>query len=184
MFINWYKLAKVAKHHYSWVYINLPKDISEKLIEFGKQIDPEDLFENEGDNGLELDPHITVKYGLLTDDYSKVKECLSDPKGGKVYMGKSSIFEGKEYDVVKISVESDALRKLHEKLNKLPHEDKHIEYRPHATIAYVKSGRGKKYDGKFNMDQEFNVKSAYFDDKKRDHKIRLGGSWFAIYKTS
>lgn len=174
------KTAKKAEHHYSWVYINLPKDIQEKLIEFGEEIDLDDLYVKEAEDGLELDPHATVKYGLLTEDVKDIKRCLDGLKGGKVYMGKSSIFTGDKYDVVKITVESEALENLHNNLNKLPHEDKHMEYQPHATIAYVKSGRGEKYDGKFNIGETFKFAEAFFGNNKRDFKIKLASNKLTI----
>jgi len=180
---NWYKIANSAKHSYSWVYIDLPEDVVKKLVAFGKQIDPEDLFEEEGDNGLELDPHITVKYGLLTEDNKDVKKCLEGSKGGKVHMGKSSLFEGKSYDVVKISVESEALNVLHDKLNRLPHEDKHMDYCPHATIAYVKSGMGKKYDGKFDLNANFSFKEAYFDNRSKDFTHKFSSNCFNLLRS-
>lgn len=176
--MNWYKTAKDVKgHSYSWVYVDLPKEISSKIIELGKEIDSNDLFVKEADGGLETDPHVTVKYGLLTEDISDVRDCLEKAKGGKVYLGKSSVFECDEYDVVKVSVESEALDILHTKLNCLPHEDKHIEYKPHATIAYVKAGKGKKYDGKFVVGKEFKIVECYFGNNKKDYTVKLGNTF-------
>lgn len=172
--MNWYKISKEVKgHKYSWVYIDLPKDIQAKMLELGKQIDPEDLYEDEADGGIETEPHVTVKYGLTIEDFGLIKECLDEAKGGKVYLGKSSIFEKDEYDVVKIDVESETLDKLHEKLNKLPHNDKYMDYHPHATIAYVKPGKGKKYIGKLVVHDSFKIRECFFGNSKKDYKIKL-----------
>lgn len=172
--MNWYKLAKeVQGHKYSWVYIDLPKNIASAMMELGKQIDKDDLFDGEADGGLETEPHVTVKYGLLTEDSKEVKECLNGARGGEVYLAASSIFEAEKYDVVKIAVESKALDELHEKLNRLPHEDKHMEYQPHATIAYVKSGRGKKYICKLKINKSFKIKECYFGNNKKDYTLKL-----------
>jgi len=52
-------------------------------------------------------------------------------------------------DVVKVDVESEDLRRLNQKIaNALPNTETHPGYKPHATIAYVKAGLGKKYAGK------------------------------------
>ncbi len=41
-------------------------------------------------------------------------------------------------------------------------------------IAYVKSGTGKKYDGKFKIDEKFDFDCVYFGDiDKKDHKVKL-----------
>lgn len=171
--LNWYKTAKQVEHSYSWVYIELPKDICDAMKEFSKEIDPDDLFEGEGDGGLETDFHVTVKYGLLTEDVKDIKECLDGLKGGKVHLGSSSIFEGEKYDVVKITVESESLNKLHENLNSLPHEDKHMEYHAHATIAYVKKGKGKKYKSKFKLNKGFKFDKVFFGNNEKDFGIKL-----------
>ena len=169
-----YKIAKEVSNEYTWVYINLPKDVQKLLLEFGKQIDPEDLFTKEAENGLETEPHVTVKYGLLTNDVKDIKGCLKDEKGGKCNIAKSSFFETDEYDVVKATVNSEDLLRVHNRLNELPHEDKYPDYNAHATIAYVKKGQGKKYDGKFKIDKEFKFGEVFFGDRdKKDHKVAL-----------
>ncbi len=171
------KIFKIAKrvngHSYSWVYINLPKDVQKTILALGKEIDPEDLFAGEAENGLEKDPHITVKYGLTIDDQKAVRECLEGEKGGNVTIGKSSIFECDEYDVVKLTVTSKTLERLHTQLNCLPHNDKHPEYKPHATIAYVKKGMGKKYDNKFSVNVTFEISECYFGNNERNFKVKL-----------
>ena len=177
--------ANSAVHNYSWVFVDLPKDAQQIMLPFTKDIDKEDLYIKEGDAGIEKDPHITVKYGLETDDLKMVKEQIAKEKGGKIYLGKSTIFEGDEYDVVKIDVESEALSRLHEKLNTLPHADKHAEYHAHATIAYVKSGKGKKYLGKFKVDKSFKFDEVFFGDRdSKNHSINLKSNinWYGLYK--
>lgn len=169
-----FKIAKEVSNDYSWVFIKLSSEIKSLLPDIWKQFDEDDLFKGEADDGIEKDPHVTVKYGLFTNDVKDIKECLKDGKGGKVRLGSSSIFECEDYDVVKITVTSDALNKLHERLNTLPHEDKFMDYKAHATLAYVKSGCGKKYDGMFKINKNFDIDCVYFGDlDKKDHKIKL-----------
>lgn len=180
--MNWYKTAKKVDHSYSWVFVNIPKDIKKQMIDFGKEIDKDDLYVKEAEDGLEKEPHITVKYGLLTEEAKDPKDCIKGLSGGKVYLGSSSIFECDEYDVVKVTVESKALENIHNELNKLPHEDKHMEYEAHATIAYVKKGCGKKYDRKFKLNKEFSFKEVFFGNNEKDYKISLGSYVFNLSK--
>ena len=170
------KTSKTVSGNYSWCYIELPKHISKKILDFGKQIDKEDLYEEEAENGLEKDCHITLKYGLLTEKVKDIKDIVRKEKGGRVYVSKSSIFETDNYDVVKMSVESDDLQRLHSKINNLPHEESYPEYIPHCTIAYVKKGCGKKYDGKFELNKGFRFSEIFFGNKdKRNYRIILNG---------
>lgn len=173
---------KVKGHKYTWVYINLPKEIEEMMVAFGKEIDETDLFKEEADGGLETQFHITLKYGLETENPKDPKGRLKEEKGGEYYLGESSIFEAEKYDVVKIEVESEDLKRLHDRLNELPHDDKHPDYHAHATIAYVKSGTGKKYVGKFKINKSFKFKEVYFGNNKRNYKIKLSNAinWFRL----
>ena len=169
-----FKIAKDTGHEHSWVFVDLPKDIIDLMLQFGEQIDPEDLYEKEAENGLEKEPHITVKYGLTTNDVADVKDRLEKEKGGSGHIGSSSIFEVDEYDVVKVTVESEDLLRIHTKLNELPHEDSHPDYQAHATLAYVKSGTGKKYKGKFHINKDFKFNEVFFGDLKgKNHKVKL-----------
>ena len=155
----------MSKSEPGWAYIRLPESISEKIFSFCKMIDKDDIYDPI-DHGLEDNPHITLKYGLIVDHSSLVKECLSGKSGGVARLGVSSIFETEKYDVVKISASGSVLHSLHGHLNKLPHDDSHMIFKPHATIAYVKNGCGKKYVGKFSIDSEFSFDTIWF--KKQD----------------
>lgn len=132
--------------------LNLIKQIQES-------IDPEDLAEK----GLEDEPHITVKYGLHSNDPNQVQQAINDwqlQRGHKpirVKLGKLSIFPadenksqrgGSSYDVLKIDVNSPDLYSLNRFLGqKLDHTDTFPKYIPHITIGYLLPGLGKKYSG-------------------------------------
>lgn len=98
-------------------------------------------------DGREKEPHITVRYGLHTDNGERVGDVLTHRKPVTVRVGNVSIFPGEEYDVVKLSVESSELHALHRQLAELEHTDTFPDYKPHITLAYVKPGAGAKYDG-------------------------------------
>jgi hypothetical protein len=126
------------------------------------KIDPADL----GEDGKEGHPHITAKYGLITTDTEEVREVVSGTRGGKVRMGKTSLFEKEDCDVLKVSITGHALHALWKALSTLDNEDKFDEYKPHATLAYLKPGMGKKYSGLDTIDGlEFTFDSFMFEDK-------------------
>lgn len=162
---------------YGWAWIKLPEKVSNKMISFGKEIPKEELHEN----GRENQPHITLKYGLKTDDYSLIRDCLKNKSGGKAHLGVSSVFENHEYDVVKVSCAGSSLHRLHKLLNQLPHDDSFMIYKPHATIAYVKSGFGKKYAGEFLIDEEFEFDTVWY---KKPEGIRSVPIRLSTYKES
>ena len=173
-----------GKNTCNWVWLDLPAEIRSKVLEFGEKIDKEDLCKSEADNGLESDPHITVKYGLLTDNTGEIRDCLSGEKGGTVRLCTSTIFETDEYDVVKITVDSDDLFRIHEALNRLPHEDEHPDYNAHVTVGYVKKGKGKKYKGKFRISDSFRFKEVSFGRERKTGAVNISlssssrGNWY------
>lgn len=154
---NWYKAAKDEERDYSWIHIPVPKSIAAKTVGFSKLIPEEDLYTEtskegkviHGDDwkyGVEEDPHITVKWGILTKDIDEIRELLKDEVGGEVSLVKVDMFENDDYDVLKITVESKALRKINKIISdNLETHDTFSTYNPHITLAYLKVGKGKEY---------------------------------------
>lgn len=138
----------------SWVYIQIPKEFEKIIKYYQSSIDEDDLYfeeENSNENreyGIEKNLHITVKYGILTDNEKKVKNIIDKYNEGekKVKIEKISIFKNEKYDVLKISCKSKYLKKIHDELSALENDDKHLEYEAHITLAYLKPGMGKKYE--------------------------------------
>lgn len=167
-------------HTYSSTQIQAPKELADKVLEFSAKIPEEDLYVEDGDYGRETDIHVTIKYGLVTDSPTAIHTALEEYGGKeiKVKLGKTSLFEAKgdtKFDVLKITVESEELVELHELLSKLENGDKHPTYKPHMTIAYLKAGLGKKYDGRTEFEGEtFIAKDFWFKGKTgTDKKIDL-----------
>jgi 2'-5' RNA ligase len=113
-------------------------------------IEKEDLFE--GDSyGLETESHVTALYGIYDSiDMEDVKSAIKEFSFDKNYLELKNItlFEKENYDVVKFDIEDkqDILNSFHSFLKEtFPNSDTYPEYHPHATIAYVKKGRGVKY---------------------------------------
>lgn len=139
------------KREFSSTQLQLPKSVAKKVTALAESIPDEDL----DDDGRETDPHVTVKYGLHTNDAGKVRRVLFKEPPVTVKLGNTSFFSASESgdaDVVKVDVESDDLRRLNRKIAKaLEHSDTHTTYKPHVTVAYVKPGKGKDYEGRSDL---------------------------------
>jgi 2'-5' RNA ligase len=146
---------------YSSTQVNLPGDMSDYARAFAAKIPDGDLAED----GRETEPHITVRWGLHTDDHDKVAKVITGHGPIKARVKTVSIFpakKGQPHDVVKADVESRGLHTLHHKIGKtLDNTKTHKIYRPHITLAYVKAGTGKKYAGR--VVPKLSGKSINFD---------------------
>jgi 2'-5' RNA ligase len=160
---------------------NLTGALKRQVLRLGEQIDPRDL----DAKGLEDEPHITVKYGLLTDDPREVKALLAGANPVQVRFGSLSVFEHNggdsydQHDVLKITVDSDSLISLHNLLeSNLDHTTTFPDYVPHVTIGYLKPGRGAKYAEELQNnleDQTATFDRLVFSDTSRNHSyLRLG----------
>lgn len=140
-------LKAAAAHKFSTTQVQLPSALADNLIALGKSIPGFDLCEEEG--GREEDAHITVKYGLHTNDAADIRKVLATYVGPiRITLGKTAIFEGDGYDVLYVEVKSQDLYELNARLaDKLEATDTYPAYRPHATVAYLKKGSGVKYVG-------------------------------------
>ena len=133
-----------AEHKFSSTQAPLPKDVADEIKAFAERIPDKDLAED----GREDEPHITLKYGLHGWDPKFAQEALAGEGPIKVKFGKVSLFENPDFDVVKVDVDSPDLHRLNEKISESqPNTETFREYKPHATIAYVRKGRGAKYVG-------------------------------------
>lgn len=167
------KAQQEVKYDYSSTQFNLPKDITQKILEWSvENIPNEDLYDDETNRyGRELESHVTVLYGILTNDSSELEELLKGEKPVKIKFGETRHFNTKTGDAVNIEIESKDLEELHKKLSAIKHETLQDEYRPHVTIAYVKDGLGKKYSGKDILNSlEVKLDSLKFSPKEGDPK--------------
>jgi hypothetical protein len=91
-----------------------------------------------------------------------------------------------ESDVLKIDVHSEDLHRLNTLLKSLPYTDTHPTYQPHVTLAYVKPGRGKYYEGISTfVGREFTVDSLVFTDRdEKEMVIRLMPEMLAEFDES
>lgn len=133
----------VEEYDFSSTQVKLPVCIADIIKQFASKIPDEELAED----GRELNPHITIKYGIHSTN-PKVVTSLELPCSITVTLGKTSVFELENSDVLKIDVISDDLHKLNDLISSnVKVTNTFPDYIPHATIAYLKPGLGKKYAG-------------------------------------
>lgn len=135
-------------HEHSSTQVQLPAPVATQVRDFAAKIPDDQLAED----GRETDPHVTVKYGLHTEDPEQVRALLKDQGPITVRLGKTSLFKKDDADVLKVDVDSPELHALNAKIAALPNSDSHPEYKPHATIAYLKPGQGKQYAGDSSLE--------------------------------
>lgn len=139
----------LLEDHYknSTTQINIPENIAGHMLEWGKlNIPEEDLyFDEKGGCGREKEPHITVKYGVpMATPSEELRAIVHSFRPFSVQLGGVSLFENELFDVVKLDVISDQLHEMNRQISEaFPVESKFKDYIPHATIAYVKKGRGR-----------------------------------------
>lgn len=170
-------LSDLPRVKYASTQFDLPRDLAEKVSDMAAELRDSDL----ADDGREKRPHLTIKYGLHTADPDEVRKVVEGFGPVTVTLGKTSLFEGEDADVVKIDVESSKLRELNRLLGELPHTDTHAGYNPHVTLGYVKTGRGQKYTGDDTLDgEEVTFTEVVFSDReKKETKISLTGDFKA-----
>lgn len=168
-------LLEKTEHEFSSTQVNLPAAVAKRVRAWGKEFVPDSaLFPGEG---REDEVHVTVLFGLHGNDVSEVREVLRGVGPVKLRLGKSSIFEGGEFDVVKLGVVSADLVRLNKLLRDgCEHTLTHPKYVPHCTVAYVKKGLGKRFVGDGSFDGVVvTVGEVLFSDKSRTKSaIRLG----------
>lgn len=108
----------------------------------------EDVYNTETNSyGLEYEPHVTLLFGI--HDYvnsDQFKKLLVPIRHIKCKAHKISIFENKDFDVVKFDIEGNYLHKINQDLrNNIDYTTSYPEYHPHMTIGYVNPGAGRKY---------------------------------------
>lgn len=166
------KVAKTGvKYDYSCTKVNLPDALSESIMKWGRDNVPNNKLYVEGDNskGREDDIHITVLYGIVDENPVKTAEVIGKVKPFEVRLGLINAFKDKkEYDVLKIEIESGDLEKLHYDLaKKIKNENSFPTYNPHVTVAYIKKNSMDRFIGDETFKgKTFKVNHIVFSDGK------------------
>lgn len=143
-------------------------------------IDNDDL----AGDGKNIDkPHVTLRYGLQGDDTKGVKDYLAKQPPFEAKLGKTASFPPSAHSdgaaPIIAPVESEHLHRMNREIAKHGDfkESDFPDYRPHATVAYVKPEAAEKYTG---MDvthgKRFLVTHVAISNKNGEHEeVPLGG---------
>ena len=128
---------------YGCVMLNVDFD----LAFFQDSIDKKDIYNPDGEHGLEGNPHITLLYGLTENTPSEVITNITNQYSfTNIVLPRISVFECDDYDVLKFEAESPILGAINKQLTEdVPYYNSHEEYKPHLTIAYLNKGTGQDY---------------------------------------
>ncbi len=138
-----------GEHFYSSTQFDFPKGIADKIKDYIKEIPGEDLAEE----GREDEIHVTIKYGLHSDDSMRLRDILRGIGPVTITLGCVSVFEHEEQDVLKIDVYGADLFNLNRLISEsVANTETWPTYKPHLTLAYLKKGKGKKYANDDNFD--------------------------------
>lgn len=165
--------ANIAEpHDFSSTHALLPTYASDLIKIYQEGIAPEDV------QKIEDEFHITSLYGLHTNDFREIENLVRGFGEITVKFGKPSLFRNEESDVLMIEVESSQLHWLNHLLRLLPHTSTFNDYKPHATVAYLKPGTGDVYLDELTGLEGMRVtfEELVFSDKEHNQtKISLVG---------
>ena len=131
---------KGVSYSYSSTQVDLPKDIADEVIAFGKELSDDDVYTNPNDAsyGREDNIHATVLYGIHTCNVKAVERLVKDVKPFTIKLDDISFFDSEDYKVMKIDVKSKELHDLNAELrDNLKYTSNYPDYHPHVTIAYM-----------------------------------------------
>jgi 2'-5' RNA ligase len=128
----------------------MPEDIATEIREWGmSHINDSEVYGVDG-KGRDGSPHVTLQNGIMCDDSSELEKLFAHLPAMKASLGPIGVFrqDDKDYDVIHIEVLCDDLHAANAMVSDLLEvNNPHSEYRPHITLAYVKKGSGKRFDG-------------------------------------
>jgi len=136
------------------------------------KIDKKDIYDNdENEYGLEIEPHVTVLYGLKDDeiDEDEIVKLFSMIECPEVATSKISLFKNDKYDVVKWDIESQELAILNKMVTSMfPYKSDFPDYHAHVTISYCLPGTGSTYEQ--DLKKPISKKIDYWVYSKADGK--------------
>lgn len=159
------------KYDYSSLLIELPEDITDNVISWGFDNIPNDslfLDPNDPEFGREEDIHITLIYGLHTENARHISELFVEEKEFECKLGNINLFtKNKNFDVLVVDVECEKLHELNLKVKReLEVTESYPIYIPHVTICYLKKGHCKSFlkDNVFDG-EKFMINKILFSSK-------------------
>ena len=163
-----------VQHDFSSTHVELPTEIANQIIKWGKkEIVQQDIYSS-GRFGLEDEIHATVLYGIYDETPINVEKILLGERPIKLELGKITLFTNNpKFDVVKIEVLSPDLHRINKKLCAVDHMSEYPKYKPHVTIVYVKKGCGDKYDQKTDFEGQKATCDAIIFSSKNGRKTKI-----------
>lgn len=161
------RIAVTKLREHSCVMVAMPPDVAQSIMEWSKENIPDEWLTGDG---RETEPHVTLKYGLVTPNLEDVEPFIPD-ETFSVQLGSIGRFTSNpDYDVLMIKVAGDDLHDLnHEITVSLENEDEHPQYTPHCTLAYVLKGQGAGLEGNGTFDGvEVNIDTFLWSSKNGD----------------
>lgn len=145
----------------------LPTKMTNLILDWSKQnISDRNLYVDHK-KGRVKNIHITVLYGLHTNNSSKVQKIINCFDPIKIELGVISKFQNKDFDVIKIEVIGPKLLSMNKKLKKLDHTCEYSDYIPHCTLAYVKKNSCNNLVGnKHFLGKKILLKNLIFSSPK------------------
>lgn len=153
-----------AIHDYGCAMVGVPPDVAQRLDAWVEATVPIYCYKPDKEAGAR---HITVQYGL-DGDAEQMRKVVAGFGPVRVQLAPSaSIFDNPDYDVLKVDITSPDLLRLNKLVcAKVPHADLHPEYHPHLTLAYLKKGYGRQFNGRSGFDTvPFVATTLLFSDK-------------------
>jgi hypothetical protein len=159
--------------------VDLPEQLAQEIMAWGKaNVSDKDLYTKDDDKGREDEIHVTLFYGIVEDAEDKIREMMSGVKPFECRLGLVTAFKDvKEYDVLKIDVESPELVKLHYLIqDNVKNKNKYPTYTPHVSIAYMNKDKANRLIGEDRFrGTSFKVTEIVYSTKDHDKiKIPLG----------
>ena len=133
---------------YSYVYVEIPEPFRSGILTYANELIEKDQLTEQG---LETDPHVTIKYGIKTNDVGEVAKALGKFNPIRLMFGITSVFiadDIHDYDVVKIDIFGLTLSKLRKSItDNLNTVDQYKLFYPHITLGFVEPKTAIKYIG-------------------------------------
>lgn len=130
--------------------LRMPLDFAAECVAWGEEFVAEDQL---ADDGRERDVHVTAAFGFASDvTEDEIRAALKEWGGTKIRLRTQTLsrFKAKNFDVLKLGVESADLRELYRFLRRIfgaRLKTSFPAYSPHITITYVKPGSLTALDG-------------------------------------